>query len=408
MYTSRLIFFVCLLLSFGESQGQWTTYTTSNSNITDNLIHDVAVDSNNKLWIATGYGMSSFDGVTWTTYDVNNSPIPMNSSNDFYAVYVDNNDHVWLGTDGGYLLEFDQQSTWVDHTPNLFGDISAIDQDQNGNLWVAHQFGLHSYDGTTWTDHTANLPSSNVTSIDVDLNNEVWIGTNMGAARYDNVSQWTQYTPMNSGMTGNGSVETVQAGIGNDMWIGTNNGIFRFDKSSLWTEYNSSNSGLLDDQVKSIVVDTDSIVWIANDAGSMGTFQNNVWTPTLLPFNVSFSRVIIIDNDGYKWLGCSNALIKLNAQGGGTITLATDELAANRSPIHCYPNPSNGEFVLEFREQRSTISIEVFDARGKSVLQRFTANAQRVALDLAHPEGLYIVKVTTPEAGTQFKKVLLR
>ena len=90
----RVFSFLLFSCSWCTLSAQWTNYNTANSGIPANSVWDLAVDSNNTIWMATDYGMASFDGVNWNTYDVNNAPIPANSNNDFFAVFVDNQNHV--------------------------------------------------------------------------------------------------------------------------------------------------------------------------------------------------------------------------------------------------------------------------------------------------------------------------
>ena len=87
-----------------------------------------------------------------------NTPIPPAVNNDFYSVYVDWDQNIWVGTDGGYLFRYDQDTTWTDYSAGGFGDIFSINQDYDGKIWVGHFYGLKSLDDTLWTDHASQLP----------------------------------------------------------------------------------------------------------------------------------------------------------------------------------------------------------------------------------------------------------
>src|ERR1051326_7922192 len=56
----------------------WSWYYTGNANIPTNTVYDVCVDSLNVKYLATLAGLSKFDGTTWTTWDTANSNIPDN------------------------------------------------------------------------------------------------------------------------------------------------------------------------------------------------------------------------------------------------------------------------------------------------------------------------------------------
>jgi ligand-binding sensor domain-containing protein len=58
----------------------WTTFNRSNSPLPSDCFWDVQVDADNRLWIATAgdVGLVCYDGAAWTTYDTANSGIALN------------------------------------------------------------------------------------------------------------------------------------------------------------------------------------------------------------------------------------------------------------------------------------------------------------------------------------------
>jgi len=58
--------------------------------------------------------------------------------------------------------------------------VYAIDQDQDGFIWVGTRNGLNRFDGVNFTSWKAELPALRVTSLAVSEDNRIWIGTTEG------------------------------------------------------------------------------------------------------------------------------------------------------------------------------------------------------------------------------------
>ncbi|HLY24922.1 MAG TPA: two-component regulator propeller domain-containing protein [Aggregatilineales bacterium] len=57
----------------------WTTYDRSNSTISSNEVHSLAVDGQGRVWVGTEYGLDIFDGKTFTSYLMANSRLVDNA-----------------------------------------------------------------------------------------------------------------------------------------------------------------------------------------------------------------------------------------------------------------------------------------------------------------------------------------
>ncbi len=372
---SLLLFLFIFVFSTVSSAQTWTVFNTGNSGIPDNSVYDLAVDTSNILWVATAGGLAKFDGNNWLVYNSINSPISPSSNDDIYAVYVDWEQNVWVGTDGGYLYKFDQDSTWIDFSAVGFGDIFSITQDYDGKIWVGHYYGLQSLDDTTWTDYTAQLPDDFVSCVEVDTENHIWAGTKQGVAVFDNNSTWISYTPSNSPISPNNPwIESIKRGFNDDIWIGSRDGIFKFDKDTTWVKYNSTNSPLWDDTVNDIDIDSDSIVWIANDAASMGQFTSGTWTNIFFPSSISFSRSIIIDLNGYKWIGAQNGLARYNPTGSGPIYLEA-YIPKSTIGLNVYPNPTSSIINIAYTlHEKGNVKLTLYQMNGVCIYSEAIGN----------------------------------
>ena len=137
---------------------------------------DGAVDEDNVKWFCTpDEGIWSFDGVTWTNYFTENSPItgPVN------AVEVDKNNVKWfraadsLTSSTGKIYSFDG-ATWKTYGADVTGitgsgDTNTLFVDNNNVLWVAST-NLVSFNGTTWK----TWPNLSPRSIAFDNDGYMW------------------------------------------------------------------------------------------------------------------------------------------------------------------------------------------------------------------------------------------
>lgn len=111
--------------------------------------------SNGKMWVAAFMNpVKQIDSETW---NCENAPI---NEEDWKAcirrsvfiptaIMEDSRKDVWIGTVSNGLLHYSTETgrlQSVEGTPCL--DISSIEEDAQGNIWVGTQYGLGKYDRT--------------------------------------------------------------------------------------------------------------------------------------------------------------------------------------------------------------------------------------------------------------------
>ena len=136
---------------------KWNSYTTSNSSLLSNYVGAIAVDNNDVVWlncrdnqypdkygVEYGFGLTRFDGNTWTTYSRNNSPLP---SDCFYDVQVDADNRLWIATAGDVGLVCYDETEWTiydsDNSGIALNEVTKITLDHKRDLiWLTHYPGL--------------------------------------------------------------------------------------------------------------------------------------------------------------------------------------------------------------------------------------------------------------------------
>jgi|GEM_PF-1048721 len=190
-------------------------------------------------------------------------------------------------------------------------DGRAVAIDKNGNKWIGMYEGkLVKFDGSNWTTFQTPTPDFEIQDIAVDSNNIVWIGSwNGGIQSFDGTS-WTVYNTSNSGLPNN-YIWCLTIDNDNNIWAGTTGALVKFDRIN-WTVYDGS-TGLPGVAVSEIVIDESNVKWIGTQMGGLVKFNDTVFTTYGLA-NGYYVDAIAIDNQGNKWVGCTNgdALFKVN------------------------------------------------------------------------------------------------
>jgi ligand-binding sensor domain-containing protein len=210
-------------------------YTTENSGLPFDMVHELAFDQVGLLWIGLSCfycqgsgGLASFDGENWTSYDSFNSGIP---DDQVIGLALDEEGHAWVGTSDS-LGMFDGEN-WIDFartgdsTELRMYDIPGIDFDLDGRVWVssADTGGIAYFDGESWTRFTLReLPVRPMMADDITVDHagNKWIGTRKGLVKFDG-DKWTVFDTENSGLPSSW-IWVVLVDDKENVWIGMSEG----------------------------------------------------------------------------------------------------------------------------------------------------------------------------------------
>jgi len=135
----------------------WREYNSSNSPMTTNLVRGLTVDSKNRTWFCcsddselrlvgpeSGDGLFCIDGSGWHHWNMQNSPLPSNTIMD---IAVDRDDRLWLATFGSVgLTSFDGNDGWHVYGTGNSGiannDVISLAVDNHRDiLWISQYWG---------------------------------------------------------------------------------------------------------------------------------------------------------------------------------------------------------------------------------------------------------------------------
>ena len=262
--------------------GTWTHYMTGNSGIADGDVRESCFDTLGNLWITTWNKLSKYSTSTntWTTYNVTGQSLDI-----LYSVEVDQQNRVWVGTDGGSsaddgLYMFDG-SNWTFYNPTNSALTSRwimnLKKDASGKIWGCGK-GLFEINGTTIVNHpltAGGFPfAAGATCVDFDSFDNKWVGAYSGGVGKFDGSNWTIYTTANSPLPED-KIWSIAVDQDNVVWIGTETaGLVKFDGVN-WTIYNTSNSAITNNRIDALSVDKLNNLWIAPSYGGMLVHNKN-------------------------------------------------------------------------------------------------------------------------------------
>jgi diguanylate cyclase (GGDEF)-like protein len=149
------------------SWGSITDYVVKQWNIKDGLpsqsLKSVVQDKQGYMWLGTQFGLSRFDGNTFSNYNTQNSPfLPSNGIN---KLLIDSSGLLWIGTKSGLVVI--EPTTLAAQEFNITGPVRDIVEDSNGSIWIAAN-GLYYVDRgqvDLQTPMRGPLPIVNATAI---------------------------------------------------------------------------------------------------------------------------------------------------------------------------------------------------------------------------------------------------
>ena len=333
------------------------TVPADTNSLSNNTIRSMAIDKNNKIWIATqGGGLNCFDiySQKFTRYSLKKIGIPSDLNDNVWAVTIDKQNNIWAGCDNGMLYKFDQTKQQFTHyklvpQDTTFKGLTTIRHllyDSKGILWVAtNSQGLYGLQPDTKRQfHYYNisgnqhaLGNNNLLSVYEDKNHNIWCATyGAGLAKLNRkTNRFIHYRNIRN------NPESVISNLGysvNEMepgkfWLGTEYGLSVLDTTTNtckhFVQERFSFNGLNDNRVRYVYKDHSGIIWIATEAGvskmvknnKFKLYQNNGSNTNTIP--VGIVRSIYKTSDGILWIGLiDKGLVKYNPLNDSFTTIA--------------------------------------------------------------------------------------
>ncbi|MDP6907950.1 MAG: two-component regulator propeller domain-containing protein [Flavobacteriales bacterium] len=393
-----------VLLIIGFSQAQTFTNYTDADGLANNGVNCLDVATGDIMWFGTQAGVSVFDGTTWTAH---NTSTDTGFVNDVVtAIKVLSNGDVWIGSDFG-AAHYDG-STWTTYTESEgLGDdrIKTIFEAANGNIWFGTNDGMTVYDGVNWASYGTGdgLPFGGVTSFEQNSSGVVYVGTALGGVTISNSGVLTEITE-DEGLL-NDKVRSVVIDDQGYSWIGTSDGISVFDNTDQWSAQHTTMFTLPApdtlNPVEDIVIDSQGNIWAGVyvdylvTEGGISAYNGTDW----VQFEESDGligpvvRQLAVDSQDNIWVATSTGISKISDVdlGGSGNSIFNPEL----SQLNVYPNPASDQLTVELPTNNEIGRIEFFDTSLRLVktknINQSSGTIQISVSDLK--TGLYVTRI---------------
>jgi len=190
--------------------------------------------------------------------------------NSCYAIHEDQSGFMWFGTLNGLVrhdgIQFDIFQPDPEDSTSIGGrEISALAEDQEGNLWVGtFQSGLFRFDPKTqkFESFSDRLPSPQITFLKMK-HNRLWVGTGKGLISCDLTRK--VFEPYQTQIIGDQKVTALLIDAESRFWVGTLNGLLRFDPMGKVTTFQhqpENMATLSDNRISCLLEDSYGQIWV--------------------------------------------------------------------------------------------------------------------------------------------------
>lgn len=312
-------------------------------------IYSMMIDDDNNLWVGTsesGLKIINIDSMELKSFNNKNEKRNLQSKS-IRSILKAKDSSIWLATENGlskYLGDgkFETYNSNDYDSNSLENDVVyTLMQDKTGLIWAGTYTGISKFDPNNKIILYRNDPfdqnsiSSNVVmGTYEDDEGLLWIGTrdnglNIIDRENDNITRISQGDTIYDLSTN--AISTI-TGKGDIIWVGTRSGVNKIDKTNMTIEKYTKEDGLIEDNIKSLLLDSKNNLWIGTPSGlnvldlDTGDIINLTENLKKSGVHETYIQSLYEDKEGVIWIGGYNSggLIKLDTNKNNEITIYKD------------------------------------------------------------------------------------
>ncbi len=277
-------------------------------------------------------------------------------------MFQDRDGYIWFGTTRDGVARYDPSAALRGDGPSLrysttadglAGNwVSAIAQDERGDIWFATGGGVSRYDGTRFTSYTTKdgLASDQVWCLLIDREGWLWAGTEEGVSRFDgkrfgpfpipaaDLSKFPYYKYPKQ-------INAIIQDKAGNIWFASNGGgAYRYDGKTLTNL--SEKEGLCNNFVQSILEVRAGKVWFGTRYGGLCTYDGKVFTKFNKDEGLRSDHIWTMyqDRSGVIWSSAVN--YGLCSYDGKTFTCYTEQDAVPLKNVQSLLEDADGQLWL--------------------------------------------------------------
>ncbi|WNH11085.1 two-component regulator propeller domain-containing protein [Thalassobellus suaedae] len=326
--------------------------------------------------------------------------------------------------------------------------VNSVEQDSLGFIWVATIEGINRYDGTSFTkfkkeyqNQESSLINNHVEQITADDHGNLLLATDEGLNIYDTKHETFKVLKHNGKAIEN-AISSFVIGPNNELVVGASRhhwGIQFIDKDgNLQTFSHQPNnaSSISSNNVSSLTVQGDSILWIGTTDRGLNRFNFNTKTITRIPYGENSAlpslkiNSLYTDSKDNLWIGSVDGLQVLTTKGDtlGLKASSFSDKGLSGNSILSFEEDNQGQMwigtlngglnildISSFLSKKDRISIKWFLPKtdGSSVFNRTVSSIKMdkegnmwlgtsTGLNFVNPKGepikLFHKNIETPNA----------
>ncbi|NOX87275.1 MAG: response regulator, partial [Chlorobi bacterium] len=366
---------------------------TKEDGLASTTVYDIAEDKNGFLWIATGNGVSRFDGNYFTNFTLYDSDSTRHRIGFVGSILMDKSgENIWIGTEHGIFhsrvdtVRFQKIERLIPSMNFSTGRTPDLLLDNDGLLWAAKfRGGLMSFDlkakkhdhySFTVEGQKDKFSINRIGSIaeDPDDSDILWLGSAGGLIRFNRVTKnYEVFVYQNNPNLAQNRIRSVHASAEEVFVSNWGGGLVVFNKLSkqfrlpLLSQYPHTHTSIYE-----FYEANDNILWITSNDGLIVYDLLSKKVKRITDHNKEkglLRGVSFIDSRGIIWfcngkglfkydpLGAQNRFIELEERNGVQNPLLVREVIVSGNSIYVLGDNSSGLYKVNSADY----SFEIFE-----------------------------------------------
>ncbi len=305
------------LLEYYRKGGMREPNFSKADGLSHNFVRSVFVDGQENLWVGTDGGLDRLNGERFE-HVLKDEGGPYDQVN---AIFEDREENLWIGSKEGLIRlmpkRFNNYTTKQGLSNN---NIMSVLEDHAGNMWIGTHDGLNelSDDKIIVYGPRNGIYRELITATAEGKDGSIWVGADFdgGVTRIKD-GKTRQFT-YRDGMI-NGAVRVIHEDQAAEVWIGTSHGLSCYQRGR-FKNY-TTNEGFPGELVKTIAEDHAGTLWIGSDAG-LSRWTNGQFITLTTKNSLAQNTVSSLYED-------TNRVLWVGTQGGGLNWMRDGKIAGH-------------------------------------------------------------------------------